>query len=76
MDKVCVGTLGVIAVVVIWGIVKILTSINWRFFWGGLCLLVLIVAFLAGGPTGEEILVVAGWFLGDRALKVISTGEK
>ena len=71
MDEVCLGGLVVIAVVLVWAAVKVLTSINWRAFWGGLCLLVLIIAFLAGGPSGEEILVVAGWFVGDRVLKAI-----
>jgi hypothetical protein len=76
MEEICVGGLVIVVVVTIWGVVQILKSINWRLFWGGTCLLALVIAFLIGGPSGEEILVVAGWFLGDRALKAIAPSEK
>ena len=76
MKELCLGSLVIIAIMVIWGIVKIVTSINWRSLWGGLCLLTLIIAFLIGGPSGEEILVVAGWFLGDRVLKAVSSSDE
>jgi hypothetical protein len=76
MGEICTGAFVVVAIVMIWAVVKILTSINWRFFWGGLCLLALIIAFLIGGPSGEEILVVAGWFVGDRFFKTIAPSEK
>jgi hypothetical protein len=35
-----------------------------------------VIAFLIGGPSGEEILVVAGWFVGDRFFKTIAPSEK